>query len=53
MVASHDEHNQYTVPWQPIRPRLQGLPTFVTNRGGHYGFIPGMLALRWLGALTD
>ena len=37
-----------TIPKQPIRQRLQGLPRFVTNRGGEYFFLPGLRALRWL-----
>jgi deferrochelatase/peroxidase EfeB len=41
LVAPHDEHGQLAVPRQPIRRRLQGLPTFVVNRGGEYCFIPG------------
>jgi Dyp-type peroxidase family len=37
-----------TIPKQPIRQRLQGLPQFVTNRGGEYFFVPGLRALQWL-----
>ena len=53
LVACHDAHNQFTIPWRPIRRRLQGLPTFVVNRGGNDCFIPGIRALRWLGELSD
>jgi Dyp-type peroxidase family len=42
---------QFTVPREPIRRRLQGLPAFVVNRGGEYGFLPGLRALRWLAGL--
>jgi hypothetical protein len=38
----------FTIPKQPIRQRLGGLPRFVTNRGGEYFFMPGLRALRWL-----
>ena len=33
------------------RRRLQGLPRFVVTRGGEYGFMPGLRALRWLAEL--
>jgi hypothetical protein len=41
-----NDDGQFTVPWQPVR-RHQGLPAFVVNRGGEYGFMPGLRALRW------
>jgi Dyp-type peroxidase family len=43
----------FTVPTRPIRRRLQGLPRFVTTRGGEYGFAPSLSALRWLSALDS
>jgi Dyp-type peroxidase family len=42
---------QFTIPSRPIRRRLQGLPSFVVNRGGEYCFMPGLRALRWLADL--
>ena len=42
----------FTVPARPIRRRLQGLPTFVTTRGGEYCFAPSLSALRWIAELT-
>ena len=36
------------IPRRPVRRRLQGLPRFVVTRGGEYGFMPGLRALRWL-----
>ena len=42
---------QFTIPKQPIRRRLRGLPDFVVNRGGEYCFMPGLRALRWLADL--
>lgn len=41
----------FTIPRWPVRRRLQGLPRFVITRGGEYGFMPGLRALEWLGAL--
>jgi deferrochelatase/peroxidase EfeB len=41
----------FTIPKQPIRRRLTGLPNFVVNRGGEYCFMPGLRALRWLADL--
>jgi hypothetical protein len=41
----------FTIPQQPIRRRLQGLPAFVVTRGGEYFFAPGLRALSWLAAL--
>ncbi len=38
----------FTIPKQPIRRRLQGLPQFVITRGGEYFFAPGLRALGWL-----
>jgi Dyp-type peroxidase family len=49
-IGGNDD-GQFTVPRQPIRRRLQGLPAFVVNRGGEYGFMPGLRALRWLADL--
>jgi Dyp-type peroxidase family len=49
-VGGNDD-GQFTVPRQPIRRRLQGLPAFVVNRGGEYGFMPGLRALGWLADL--
>ena len=39
------------LPHRPVRRRLQGLPQFVTTRGGDYFFMPGIKALRWLAEL--
>lgn len=51
LVGANDG-GQFTVPRQPIRRRLQGLPAFVVNRGGEYCFMPGLRALRWIADLT-
>lgn len=43
----------YSIPRRPIPRRLQGLASFVTTRGGEYGFMPSLSALRWLAALPE
>jgi Dyp-type peroxidase family len=48
MCGPNDGTGVFTIPKQPIRQRLHGLPQFVTNRGGEYFFMPGLRALRWL-----
>jgi Dyp-type peroxidase family len=50
LVSSSGER-EFTIPKQPIRLRLRGLPAFVVNRGGEYCFMPGLRALRWLAEL--
>jgi Dyp-type peroxidase family len=49
VAGSHS--GQFTIPKQPIRRRLQGIPSFVVNRGGEYAFMPGLRALRWIADL--
>jgi len=51
LVGPHDGSGRFTVPQQPIRRRLTGLPRFVINRGGEYCFMPGLRALRWIADL--
>ena len=48
ICGPNDGTGVFTIPKQPIRQRLHGLPQFVTNRGGEYFFMPGLRALRWL-----
>jgi hypothetical protein len=50
--GSNDGTGMLTIPKQPIRQRLQGLPQFVTNCGGEYFFLPGLRALQWLADAT-
>jgi deferrochelatase/peroxidase EfeB len=50
-VAGANDGGELIIPKQPIRRRLQGLPAFVVNRGGEYGFMPGLRALQWLADL--
>ncbi len=51
LIGPNDGSGQFTIPQQPIRRRLQGLPAFVVNRGGEYCFMPSLPALRWLANL--
>jgi len=48
-----DGEGAFSIPRRPIPRRLQGLSRFVVTRGGEYGFMPGLRALRWLAELTD
>lgn len=41
----------FTIPGAPVRERINGLPTFVTVRGGGYFFLPGLRALRYLAGI--
>ena len=41
----------FTIPADPVRQRVRGLPEFVTTRGGGYFFMPGIRALRYLAAI--
>jgi Dyp-type peroxidase family len=43
----------FTIPSRPVRRKLQGLPRFVTTRGGEYFFAPSLSALRWLSELNS
>jgi Dyp-type peroxidase family len=51
IVGANNGSDHFTIPQQPIRRRLQGLPAFVVTRGGEYFFAPGLRALRWLADL--
>ncbi|MFG2885178.1 Dyp-type peroxidase [Streptomyces sp. NPDC048297] len=48
LIGANGGAGTFTVPQRPIRRTLSALPTFVVTRGGHYGFIPGLRALRWI-----
>jgi Dyp-type peroxidase family len=52
LVGPNDKGGQFTIPKDPIRRRLKGLPPFVVVRGGEYFFVPGLRALQWLADLT-
>jgi Dyp-type peroxidase family len=51
LIGANNGAGQFTIPREPIRRRLKGLPAFVTTRGGEYFFAPGLGALRWLADL--
>lgn len=51
IAGPNDATSGFTIPKQPIRRRLHGLPRFVVTRGGEYFFAPGLRALRWLSEL--
>ncbi|MGE0599990.1 MAG: Dyp-type peroxidase [Dehalococcoidia bacterium] len=44
--------SNFSMPANPVRTRLTGIPSFVTVRGGAYFFMPGLRAIRYLAALT-
>jgi len=46
-------HRHLHVPQPPIWRRLHGFERFVITRGGEYGFLPSLAALRWLTPETD
>ncbi|MES3026679.1 MAG: Dyp-type peroxidase [Pseudomonadota bacterium] len=50
-VAAAEGTATSSIPRRPIPRRMKGLPSFVTMRGGEYGFMPGLKALRWLADL--
>ena len=52
IAGPHDGTGSFTIPQQPIRRRVKGLPQFVVTRGGEYFFAPGLRALRWLSELN-
>ncbi|WP_338868810.1 Dyp-type peroxidase [Myxococcus stipitatus] len=51
LAGANDGEGEFSIPKRPIPRRLQGLPRFVVTRGGEYGFMPGLRALRWLADL--
>jgi len=44
--------SDFTIPGEPTRQRLEGLPRFVDVRGGEYFFLPSVRALRFLSSLN-
>ena len=43
----------FRVPTQPVARQSDGIPSFVTVRGGAYFFMPGIAALRFLGSTRE
>ena len=48
IAGEHTGTGTFTIPMKPIRRRLQGMERFTVTRGGEYGFVPSLSALRWL-----
>ena len=48
IAGAHASTGTFTIPMKPIRRRLQTLERFTVTRGGEYGFVPSLSALRWL-----
>ena len=48
LMGTQDGHGVHTVPKDPLRTRIHGVPRFVHVKGGAYFFLPGMAALRYL-----
>jgi Dyp-type peroxidase family len=42
---------EFTIPDEPARQRLEGMPRFVEVRGGEYFFLPSVRALKFLASL--
>ena len=53
VTGSADGAGSYSIPRRPLPRRLHNLARFVVTRGGEYGFMPGLRALRWLAELPD
>jgi len=47
-----DGGGRLTIQQTPVRRRVVDIPSFVTTRGGAYFFLPGIRAVRQLGALA-
>jgi len=47
-----DGTGTFSVPKRPLRKCLSGLPRFVVTRGGEYGFLPSLSAMRWIADLN-
>jgi Dyp-type peroxidase family len=52
ITASVQLGSTFTMPANPVRQRVTGLPPFVTVRGGAYFFLPGIRAVRYLASLA-
>lgn len=48
--ANQEDASWFDLPTAEGAIRLRGLPRFVRTRGGAYTFLPGISALRWIGA---
>lgn len=50
LVTPRTPDGVFTIPGEPFRTRVRGLPEFVTTLGGAYFFLPGRRALQYLAA---
>jgi Dyp-type peroxidase family len=48
IAGANAESDSFDVPKRPLPMCLKNIPRFVVTRGGEYGFLPGIRALRWL-----
>jgi Dyp-type peroxidase family len=48
LMGTQDGRGTYTIPEDPLRTRIHGVPRFVHVKGGAYFFLPGMAALRYV-----
>lgn len=53
LLGGRDAHRTFTVQARPVRRRYHSVPSFITVRGGGYFFLPGVRALRYLGAFEE
>jgi hypothetical protein len=53
VAGAADGAGTYSIPRRPIPRRVHGLSSFVVTRGGEYGFMPSLSALRWLADLPE
>jgi len=53
ILGNTGEPGMFTIPAEPARKRLQGMPAFVHVRGGAYFFLPSLRALRFLSCLSN
>lgn len=52
-IAGSADGGSFSIPRRPLPRRVHNLARFVTTRGGEYGFMPSLRALRWLAELPD
>jgi Dyp-type peroxidase family len=45
LIGNNEGEGVFTIPKRPVERRLQGLPSFVSVRGGEYCFMPGLRAV--------
>ena len=53
LIGDNDGTGHMSIPMEPVRMRLWGLPRFTRLRGGGYFFMPGMSTLRFLASETE